>query len=38
MREAVGHDRFGAILKGRSDVGFANRDPVDLTTMRAFDF
>jgi hypothetical protein len=38
MREAVGHDRFGAILKSRSDVGFANRDPVDLTTMRAFDF
>ena len=37
MREPVGHDRYGAILNGRSDVGFANRDPVDLATMRAFD-
>ena len=37
MREAVGHDRYGAILKGRSDVGFANRDPVDLATVRTFD-
>jgi hypothetical protein len=37
MREAVGHDRLGAILKGRSDVSFANRDPVDLATMRTFD-
>jgi hypothetical protein len=37
MREAVGHDRYGAILNGRCDVGFANRDPVDLATMRAFD-
>lgn len=30
MRQAVGHDRYGAILNGRCDVGFANRDPVDL--------
>ena len=37
MREAVGHDRYGAILNGSCDVGFANRDPVDLATMRAFD-
>jgi hypothetical protein len=37
MRQAVGHDRYGAILNGRCDVGFANRDPVDLATMRAFD-
>jgi hypothetical protein len=37
MREAVGHDRYGAILNGRCDVGFANRDPVYLATMRAFD-
>ena len=37
MREAVGHDRYGAILNGRCDVGFANRDPVDLATMRTFD-
>jgi hypothetical protein len=28
---------IGAILNGRSDVGFANRDPVDLATMRTFD-
>lgn len=38
MRQAVGHDRYGAILNGRCDVGFANRDPVYLATMRAFDF
>ena len=37
MREAVGHDRFAAILNGRCDVGFANRDPVYLATMRTFD-
>ena len=37
MRQAVGHDRYGAILNGRCDVGFANRDPVDLATMRTFD-
>ena len=37
MREAVGHDRYGAILNGRCDVGFANRDPVYLATMRSFD-
>ena len=32
MREAVDHDRFAAILNGRCDVGFANRDPVYLAT------
>ena len=38
VRQAVGHGRYGAILNGRRDVGFANRDPVYLATMRAFDF
>jgi len=37
MREAVDHVRFGAILNGRCDVGFANRDLVYLATMRTFD-